>query len=170
MVTNRHNPGRGAVYCLPGGASPKPEDVFGARSEQSEASSAHLEPTSAHLPPGALGSAEPRNGDGCLLSEQLDAPVIDSLDRLAPLFRARLEQIAAEPRAKAKISAEAMRQAILSVCAGHYVALGGLAELVKRDPDALRQQHLKPLAKAGKLRLAFPTAPTHAKQAYRAAD
>ena len=170
-----HNPGRGAVYCLPGAAIPRPEDVFGAGSAQSEASSAHLKSSSAHLEPssaylGALGSAELRNGDGCLLSEQLDAPVIDSLDRLTPLFRTKLEHIAAEPRAKAKIPVEAMRQAILSVCTGHYVALGSLAELMKRDSDALRQQHLKPLAKAGKLRLAFPTAPTHAKQAYRAAE
>lgn len=165
-----HNPGRGAVYCLPGAAIPKPEEVFGAGSEQSEGSSAHLGSSSTHLP-GVVGdTAEQRDTDGCLISGQLDAPVIDSLDRLKPDFRASLEKTAAEPRAKGKISAEAMRQAILTVCKGHYVALSSLAELVDRDPDALRQQHLKPLAKEGKLRLAFPTAPTHAKQAYRAAE
>jgi len=50
------------------------------------------------------------------------------------------------------------------------VALSSLAELVNRDPDALRQQYLKPLTKEGALRLAFPTAPTHAKQAYRTVE
>jgi predicted HTH transcriptional regulator len=165
-----HNPGRGAVYCLPGAAIPTPEEVFGASSAQSAGSSAHLPGSSAHLPAPTSGSAEQRDADGCLLSDQLDAPVIDSLHRLKPELRAELEKIAVEPRTKGKISADAMRQAILTVCKGHYVALSSLAELVNRDPDALRQQHLKPLAKEGKLRLAFPTAPTHAKQAYRAAE
>jgi predicted HTH transcriptional regulator len=165
-----HNPGRGAVYCLPGAAIPTPEEVFGASSEQSAGSSAHLPGSSAHLPAPTSGSAEQRDADGCLLSDQLDAPAIDSLHRLKPELRAELEKIAVEPRTKGKISADAMRQAILTVCKGHYVALSSLAELVNRDPDALRQQHLKPLAKEGKLRLAFPTAPTHAKQAYRAAE
>jgi len=132
--------------------------------------SEHLVPSSAHLQEPANSITEQRDMDGCLLSDQLDAPVIDSLDCLTPEFRAGLERIAAEPRAKRRISSEAMRQAILSVCKGHYVALSSLAELVNRDTDALRQQHLKPLAKEGKLRLAFPTVPTHAKQAYRATE
>ncbi len=153
----------GAVYCLPGAAIPKPEEVFGGGSEQSEGSSAHL-------PDSSGGSSEQRDADGCLLSTQLDAPVIDSLDRLKPEFRANLEGLASEPRSKGKISQQVMRQAILSLCRGHYVALSSLSALVARDSDALRQQHLKPLAKEGKLRLAFPTAPTHAKQAYRAAE
>lgn len=172
-----HNPGRGAVYCIPGSAIPKPEEVFGADSEQSEgssahlaSSSAHLEPSSAHVPEPTSGITEKRDADGCLLSDQLDAPVIDSLDCLTPEFRAGLEKIAAAPRAKKKISPAVMRQAILAACRGRYVALSSLAELVNRDNDALRQQHLKPLVKEGKLCLAFPTAPTHAKQAYRATE
>ena len=43
-----------------------------------------------------------------------------------------------------------------------------IAALVDRDPDALRKQYLRPLVQAGRLRFAFPTAPTHAMQAYRA--
>lgn len=163
-----HNSGRGAVYCLPGAALPKPEEVFGAGSEQSTGTSAHLPGSSAYLPDSSGDSSEDRDTDGCLVSNQLDAPVIDSLTRLKSVFRATLEKAAAEPRKKGKISQEAMRQVILTLCQGHYLALSCLAELVNRDSDALRQQHLKPLTKEGKLRLAFPTAPTHAKQAYRA--
>ncbi len=165
-----HNPGRGAVYCLPGAALPTPDEVFGASSAQSGVSSAHLTESSAHLASAPVPASEERDANGCLLSDQLDAPVIDFLERLKPEFRAGLEKIAAEPRTKAKISPDAMRQTILTVCKGHYVSLSSLAELVDRDTDALRQQHLKPLTKEGKLRLAFPTAPTHAKQAYRAAE
>lgn len=165
-----HNPGRGAVYCLPGAGIPTPEEVFGAGSEQSAGSSAHLAGSSAHLPPMDATSGEERDSDGCLLSAQLDGPVIDSLSRLKHEFRASLEKLAASPREKGKLSVDEMRSVLLALCKGHFVALGSLAELVNRDPDALRQQHLKPLVKEGKLRLAFPTAPTHARQAYRATE
>ena len=165
-----HNPGRGAVYCLPGASLPKPEEVFGGSSAQSVVSSAHLTASSAHLAAPVVPVAEQRDTGGCLLSGQLDAPVIDALARLTPEFRSLLEVLSTEPRAKGKLSADAMRRTILALCTGHYVALSSLAELVNRDTDALRQQHLKPLIKEGKLRLAFPTVPTHAKQAYRAVE
>lgn len=40
-----HNPSRGAVYWLTGAAIPKPEEVFGAGSEQYDGRSAHLKLT-----------------------------------------------------------------------------------------------------------------------------
>jgi len=165
-----HNPGRGAVYCLPGAGLPKPEEVFGEGSAQSAASSAHLGASSAHLPEDQDPSEERRDTEGRLLADQLDAPVIDSLEKLAPAFRAMLESLAAEPKSKGKLPAESMKGLILAICSGHYVTLTCLAQLVHRDSDAFRQQYLKPLTKEAKLRLAFPTTPTHAKQAYRAAD
>ena len=164
-----HNPGRGAVYCLPGAALPKPEEVFGDGSEHSVPTSAHLPGSSAHLA-GDAGSDDHRDANGRLLADQLDAPVIDSLEMLAPAFREQLENLAAEPRTKGKLPIQAMKEVVLVVCSGHYVTLSCLAQLVNRDSDAFRQQYLKPLAKDGKLRLAFPTAPTHAKQAYRSVD
>lgn len=164
-----HNPGRGAVYCLPGAALPKPEEVFGDGSAQSVPASAHLTGSSAHLT-GDAASDDHRDANGRLLTGQLDAPVIDSLKKLVPAFREKLEELAAEPRAKGKLPVETMKAVVLAVCSGHYMTLSCLAELVNRDSDAFRQQYLKPLAKDGKLRLAFPTAPTHAKQAYRSVD
>lgn len=164
-----HNPGRGAVYCLPGAELPKPEEVFGDRSEQSVPGSAHLTISSAHLG-GAAAGEDRRDAEGRLMADQLDAPVIDSLEKLIPTFREGLEQLAVEPRTKGKLPVETMKEIVLAICSGHYVTLSCLAQLVSRDPDALRQQYLKPLAKDGKLRLAFPTAPTHAKQAYRKLD
>lgn len=185
-----HNPGRGAVYCLPGAALPRPEEVFGDGSSSVGSSSAHLEASSAHLgpsseqlasssahseaPAGAGGpgknQAEQRDIEGRLLSPQLDAPVLDSLDALQPGFRVQLEQLAEAPRARRKVTQEVMRQAILALCRGQYVTGTCIAALVGRDPDALRQQHLKPLVEKRLLRLAFPTAPTHLMQAYRASE
>ena len=164
-----HNPGRGAVYCLPGAALPKPEEVFGDGSAQSVPASAHLTGSSAHLT-GDAASDDHRDANGRLLTGQLDAPVIDSLKKLVPAFREKLEELAAEPRTKGKLPVETMKAVVLAVCSGHYMTLSCLAELVNRDSDAFRQQYLKPLAKDGKLRLAFPTAPSHAKQAYRSVD
>ena len=164
-----HNPGRGAVYCLPGAALPKPEEVFGGRSEHSIPTSAHLPGSSAHLA-GEADDDGHRDANGRLLADQLDAPVIDSLEKLAPAFREALDKLAVAPRTKGKLPVATMKKVVLAVCSGHYVTLSCLAQLVNRDPDAFRQQYLKPLAKDGKLRLAFPTAPTHAKQAYRAVD
>jgi len=164
-----HNAGRGAVYCLPGAALPKPEEVFGVGSEHSMSTSAHLTESSAYLAEVSMND-EHRDANGCLLANQLDAPVIDSLERLIPAYREQLEKLATQPRTKGKLPVETMKAVILAVCSGHYVTLSCLAQLVNRDPDALRQQYLKPLAKEGVLRLAFPTAPTHGKQAYRTVD
>lgn len=164
-----HNPGRGAVYCLPGAALPKPEEVFGDGSEHSVPTSAHLPGSSAHLA-GDAASDDQRDASGRLLSDQLDAPAIDSLEKLVPAFREKLEKLAAEPRTKGKLPVETMKEVVLAVCSGQYVTLSCLAQLVNRDSDAFRQQYLKPLAKDGKLRLAFPTAPTHAKQGHPAAE
>ncbi len=141
-----------------------------------EGSSAHLKPSSAHLKTSMENvrageiEAERRDAAGCLVSDRLDAPIIDSLKALAPTLRAKLYRDAAEPRAHRKVGAEILRKAILEVCTGRYITLNCLAELLKRDPDALRQHHLKNMTKSGLLRLAFPTVPTHFRQAYRTAE
>jgi hypothetical protein len=147
------------------------------RSAHLPESSAHLTDRSAHLPPGSAyiseqshGMAETRDAVGRLLSAQLDAPVVDSLECLSPELRAKLESLAAEPRARGKLPKDAMQSVVLDLCRGHYITLSCLAILVNRDSDAFRQQYLKPLAKDSKLKLAFPTAPTHARQGYRTAE
>lgn len=166
-----HNPGRGAVYCLPGAALPRPEEVFGDGFEHFIESSEHLIAHSAHIEvaAGALeGKAELRDDAGRLVSAQLDAPIVDALAPLSSQLRQALEALAAEPRAKSKVSPDAMRRIIVQLCEGQYVTGASLAELLDREPNALRQQHLKPLVRENKLVLAFPTTPTHRLQAYRA--
>ncbi|MGP4922761.1 RNA-binding domain-containing protein, partial [Pseudomonas lundensis] len=109
-----------------------------------------------------------RNDDGCVLSDNIDAPLIDALDRLDAEFREKLEILAEEPRKRERMQKDRMQQVIITLCKGHYLTLNVLANLVKRSPDALRQQYLNGMVKSRQIQLAFPTKPTHEKQAYKA--
>lgn len=173
-----HNPGRGAVYCLPGAAPPTPEEVFGEVSGSIPGSSTHLTDRSTHLTDRSThlldsenettSPAQPqRDSEGRLLSSQLDAPIVDSLQQLTSECRNNLAGTAKLPMTKPKIGQDEMRDVLLNLCRGHYVTGTVLAALVNRDAKALQQNHLRPLVQQGKLKFAFPTAPTHEMQAYR---
>ncbi len=151
--------GRGAVYHLAGEDVPTPEDVFGPPPRISGRSSPNLESSS----PNFGGN---RDAEGCLISKQLDLPVLDDLKVLAPRLRAELELLADEPRTKGKVEREVLIAVVLKICTGRFVALRCLAELVNRKPDTLRDQYLSKLVRDRKLTLAFPTTPTHERQAY----
>lgn len=170
--------GRGTIYCLPGHGLPTVDAVFGA-SGSSDSKQRRL------LPPNNLVSNEPlilseqhapnqrpskpskvRDQHGRLCTDQLPLPVIDDLAALSPLMRQHLESLCQQPRQKQRLTRPAMKDVLLSVCAHHYVTLGALSSLVNRKPDFLRDSYLSPLVKERLLKLAFPTTPTHDRQAY----
>jgi predicted HTH transcriptional regulator len=169
---------RGMIYHLPGELLPTPEQVFAEPSvvlpdelelpwnvgtsatEYSEVSSEYSEVSSEYCD-------TERDVNGCLTTSHLDAPLVDDLDRLTPSFLAALEALASEPRAKQKLSKDTMTSVISAVCKDQFVTLTALAKLVNRHPDGLRQQHLSTMVRNRQIRLAFPTKPTHEKQAYR---
>lgn len=165
---------RGMIYHLPGEQLPTPEQVFAGplqSSEHNAGSSEHNGASSEHN----AGSSEhkveqdmQRNDDGCLLSDHIDAPLIDALDRLDAGFRKKLEILAEEPRNRERMQKDRMQQVIITLCKEHYLTLNVLANLVKRSPDALRQQYLNGMVKNRQIQLAFPSKPTHEKQAYKA--
>ena len=171
---------RGMVYFLPGDALPTPEQVFAAPatplapavletvdpSEYSEVSSEYSKASSEYS---AQADGE-RDAQGRLVTPHLDAPIIDDLVALDTDFRTMLERLAAEPRQKERLDSERMEDVILALCREHFMTLSVLAVLVNRNPDGLRQQYLSRMVRAGRMLLAFPTKPTHEKQAYRAAD
>lgn len=176
-----HNHGRGAVYCLPGAGLPRPEEVFGASSEPLAESSEHLTRSSEHLPAhsehltaqeassaGEQPAENQRDSQGRLLAPQLDAPVVDDLEALSKSYLHQLSEAASRARAMGKLPRTEMESILLTLCKEQYVTRSCLAELVQRDANALRQRYLTPLVAADRLRLAFPTAPTHHLQAYRA--
>lgn len=151
--------GRGAVYHMPGEPIPTPDDVFGPPARISA-------PTSPNLAVSSPNLKGQRDADGCLVSEQLSRPVIDDLAALSQRLRRILEAVAAEPRAKGKVNREVLINVVLQICSGRYVTLRSLAELVQRKPETLRDQYLTRLVRERRLTLAFPTTPTHERQAY----
>lgn len=172
-----HNSGRGAVYCIPGAGLPTPEEVFGAGSAHSEFSSEYLKSSSLNLSSSSpnLAASSPnltgeRNSEGCLIVDQLPLPVIDDLAALTPSFRQFLELQASEPRLKRKVSREVLVSTVKTLCRGRFVTLRALAELVNRKPDTLRDQYLSKLVRDKVFSLAFPTTPTHERQAYCSTD
>jgi len=161
--------GRGAVYHIKGEAMPKPEDVFGRPSQISENSSPNLEGSSPNLEGSSPNLGEVRNEDGCLISKHLTLPVIDDLNLLSEEFLSRLEEVAAEPRRNKSLKREVMIRVVLELCQGRFITLRCLSELVQRKPKTLRETYLSGLVGERKLALAFPTIPTHERQAYSTA-
>lgn len=165
--------GRGAVYFLPGQHLPTPDDVFGPPSQAVgpsssglDGSSSVLSASSSVLTGSSSTSDQQRDEDGYLVTDQLPLPVISDLNSLSPSLRTRLEELAAEPRQKKKLDRESFEAAVLAVCAGHYLTLNALAELLNRKPSSLRNEYLTPMVRQKTLSLAFPTTPTHERQAY----
>ena len=158
---------RGTVYLLPGSQLPTPDDVFThnlpERQLISEGSSGISEGSSGHK------EAE-RDHLGRLITEHLDAPVIDDIGHLVPVLLEQLQEMAEVTRKHERLQKEKMRDLIMQVCTGHFVPLAVLATLVNRRPDALRKQHLTEMVRSRQLVLAFPSTPTHEKQAYKAAE
>jgi predicted HTH transcriptional regulator len=162
--------GRGAVYHIPGQEIPTPDDVFGTTARFTAPSSPNLAGSSPNLAASSPNLAENRNSDGCLITDQLALPVVDDLASLSPVFRTRMEALAAEPRSKGKVDRQVLIDIILKLCDQRFITLHCLAGLVKRKPDTLRDQYLKTLVRERKLRLAFPKTPTHERQAYAAVN
>lgn len=179
---------RARFYHLPGARLPTPEQVFAValpNSEHSRKSYEHSGPSSEHISGSSehsrlssehiSGSSEHngspatrRDADGCLLSEHVDAPLIDSLDELNDDLWYYLFALCEEPRQRSRMQPERMREVIGLLCRDHYLTLDVLAQLLGRSPDALRQQHLKAMVKKRQIKLAFPSKPTHILQAYKA--
>jgi hypothetical protein len=161
---------RGKVYHLPGVALISPEQVFPDSSSfgYSDMSSGHSGMSSGYKDVSTGDSGESnRDNLGCLLSNHLDAPIVDDLNLLSPMMRADLERIAEAPRNKARLKREVMEAVILEICKDRYITLNVLAKLVNRDSDTLRKTYLDSLVKSHKIRRAFPGTPTHEKQSYR---
>ncbi|MEN0104817.1 MAG: RNA-binding domain-containing protein [Pseudomonas sp.] len=182
---------RGRFYYLPGERLPTPEQVFaiapssehkprssehkgqnsGSSSEHKSQSSEHNASSSEHKNPSSEHSSvqlAQRDADGCLLSEHVDAPLIDSLDELNDELWIYLHGLSEEPRQRLRMQPERMREVISLLCNDHYLTLNVLAELLGRSADALRQQYLNAMVKKRQIQLAFPSKPTHILQAYKA--
>lgn len=82
---------------------------------------------------------------------------------LAPLL-----PLAAPARSKKKLPSAQMREVILSLCAGRWLAAGEIALLVARDAEKLQSRFLTAMVREGLLELRHPDVPNRPDQAYRA--
>ncbi|KAA5952513.1 MULTISPECIES: RNA-binding domain-containing protein [unclassified Pantoea] len=108
-----------------------------------------------------------RDEHGRMINRFIDLPYIDSVNNLSEHFRNSLFEQAEVPREKLRLGdKELMKSVILTVCSGHFISVSALGEILNRNPNALRQQYLKPLVDNGQLKLAFPQFKNHSKQGY----
>ena len=162
--------GKGTVYFLPWQKLPTAEQVFGPNLRSSSVglvdSSVGLSSSSTGLESSTEGLNIEKDEHGRIVSEHLCLPLIDDLKTLSSEFEDELEKLAKEPREKKRVSRKVMEDALLELCRGHYISLQVLSELVQRNPDFLRADYLSPMVKDKKISMAFPTTPTHERQAY----
>ena len=171
--------GRGAVYTLDGVDIVQPDDIFnepntgmsdsnsGPSSGSNEASLGSNEASLGLKEPSSIPNGSYRDEMGRLCSDRLDFPIIDNLMELSEDFRESLYVLAHEARTKQRLSLEVMQHIILRLCTEHFFTISALGELLNRKAEPLRKRYLSPMVKANQLSLAFPTTPTHEKQAYR---
>lgn len=92
-------------------------------------------------------------------SPQSAAELQTSLAALLPL--------AMPARTKKKLPAAQMREVILSLCEGCWLAAGEIALLVARDAEKLQSRLLTAMVREGLLELKHPDVPNRPDQAYR---
>ncbi|OAT75198.1 hypothetical protein A9B99_16945 [Mangrovibacter phragmitis] len=173
-------------YTLPGISVMTPDEVFSletlASSTYNEDSSTYNEQRSTHNKGNSTYNEQrsthneenaednqPTSRDeyGRLLNRFIDRPYIDDADNLTEAFRDSLFALAAVPRERLRLGdKELMKSVILSVCQGQYISVAALGQILNRNPNALRQQYLKPLVEQGALKLAFPQYKNDPKQGY----
>ncbi|MDM1018884.1 putative DNA binding domain-containing protein [Acinetobacter sp. VNK23] len=167
--------GRGSVYTLAGVDVLQPDEVFSDFSTGISESSTGISESSTGISKPSLGlngvnsvsNGIYRDEFGRLCTEKLPFPVIDDLAMLTESFRLKLFEIADNARDKKRLSPESAENIIMELCYGQFLTIGMLAQIMDRKIDTLRKRYLSPMVKANKLCLAFPTTPTHEKQAYR---
>jgi ATP-dependent DNA helicase RecG len=84
-----------------------------------------------------------------------------------PQHSETLRTLAEPVRASQRTSPEAMRRAILDLCAAQPLSLAELADLLGRAPASLQNHYLTPMLKEGVLQLLYPRHPNHPQQRYR---
>lgn len=81
-----------------------------------------------------------------------------------------LQPLAEEARKSKKVSQAAMQQMLVELCSRAPLTAQQLAGLLDRDLHSLKNHYLKPMVKAGTLKLLLPDKPNHPNQAYTAGE
>ncbi len=147
--------GKGCAYQLP---EPRRRRTDGS-SEQHEPSSEHSAASSEHS--GASSEHYEHDSEHSSASSEHSEAAPLSLDALRQL--PAVQALAGRKR----VPKPAMEAAILAVCAGRFVTLPLIAEVVQRSPDSVRNHYLRLLLAEGRMELRYPGATNDPRQAYR---
>lgn len=181
---------RGTIYHLPGDSLPTPEQVFGdavvpvspdavvllATDGVSRVSSGGLNLSSGGLESSSGGLTESSGGLGRASGpfgrevQELDRPIVDSLEGLDEAYRAALLAASSKVAGQGKCAKETVEQTVLEICSTSYITLGMLGTLLQRSEEYLRKEVLNPMVADKRLRRAFPTKPNDPRQAYISTD
>jgi ATP-dependent DNA helicase RecG len=107
----------------------------------------------------------PRSEDSASAIAGHRGPMLDN-----PEQDVRLLEIAKPVRNARRVSGDILRSSILNLCAGHFLTLAQIANLLRRSSIDIRQRFIKPLVDEGLLERRFPQQPNHEQQAYRSTE
>jgi len=143
--------GRWSTYRIPEGRLPGQKDSIHKRidSIHNELDSIHKSEDSMHKPGSSF------QWDSSLRLDEMPPDQLEALKKQAQLAREH-----------SRLKPSDMRQMIETLCAGRYLTVVQLAELLKRDPVALRSRFLKSMVRSGVLQLRYPDRPNRPDQAY----
>lgn len=141
----REGTGRGTLYCLP---SARIADIVGG-DWQTSSGGLGISSGGLNISSGGLGSD----------SESHDVK-----------YSQEVIAIASAIADKKKAPKTEVETAILGLCKIQGMRLEELAKLLDRSPETLRKDYLRPMIKEKKLRLKYPTKPSHPEQAYLHAE
>lgn len=79
----------------------------------------------------------------------------------------RLKDIAAPVRGKGRTNKQLVENIIIKLCSEHYLPLRTLAELLRREPDSIRNHYINDMLKRGLLELKYPEQKNYPQQAYK---
>lgn len=126
--------------------------------------STHSAPSSTHSAPSSTHSARSSTHS---IATQPGKPSV--LGEANASEWSRLREIATPVSRQGWQRRPIVRETILALCAVRPLRLAELAELLNREPQALRQSYLNPLLAEGTLCYLYAGEPTHPGQAYRLA-
>ncbi len=78
-----------------------------------------------------------------------------------------LLEIAALVRETKRVKPEVMQDTIAKLCAGGYLSLKELAQLLNRSSHTIRTHYIEPMLSKGLLELKYPDRTNHPQQAYK---
>jgi ATP-dependent DNA helicase RecG len=114
----------------------------------------------------SVGDSAHKEGAPHITGRDSARKIADSLRSLSAERRKELAVIAAPSQPSTRLRQDQMRGIILALCDGVFLTASELAELLHRNPNALRPRFLTPMVNEGLLKRKFPDEPNRPDQAY----